>query len=145
MLATAIAIETNTDSKALPYSCQVKSKADLDPSKIFARILEALEAKNAPDIARKMGLTKQSVYDWQKITPSVDKLLWISQTSNTSLDWLLTGAGEKELDASRSVSFDEMLSGKIRDIVREEIAASRKRLVHTLDLTEDARKTRKAG
>jgi hypothetical protein len=124
MLATVVSNETRMDSKAAPYYCQVKSKAIPDPTAVFDRILQTLGAKNAPEAARTLGLSKQSVYDWQKSVPGLDNLLRIAKSGNASLHWLLTGEGDKHVVQAGRVSFDELLESRIREIVREEIVSS---------------------
>src|SRR5688572_2423044 len=99
MLAIAVSNETRKDSKATLYSCQAKSKVAVESSEIFPRILEALGAKNAPEAAKLLGISKQAVYDWQKNTPSIENLLKISKSRNTSLHWILTGEGSKFVGA----------------------------------------------
>lgn len=95
MLATEVSIETCHDSKGLLYFCQAKSKVAVDTTEIFPRILDALGAKNAPEAAKILGISKQAVYDWQKNTPSIENLLKISKSRNTSLHWILTGEGSR--------------------------------------------------
>lgn len=122
MLATAFSSETKKDSKPLVYHCQVKSKPFLDSAKIFERILIALDAKNAPEAARILGISKQAVYDWQKNTPSVENLLRVAKSRNSSLHWILTGEGERSATPEMSLSIDQLLEDKIRRIVRLELA-----------------------
>lgn len=144
-----------------------------DALAIFSRILETLGVKNAPEAARLLGISKQSVYDWQKSTPSLENLIKVSESGNTSLHWLVTGEGNRHIHAQQQISVDEQIReiirqefvGKtvspvaqedalrdmIRDIVREEVGASRKRPVYPLrvadaeedDIEETAR--RKVG
>ena len=93
-----------------------------DSEEIFARILEVLSAKDAPEVARKLGLAKQSVYDWRKKNPSLESLIKISETANASLHWLVTGDGERFINSPRAkASFDEIFENKIVDAVRQEI------------------------
>jgi hypothetical protein len=121
MLATVLSNETRCDGKALTYRSQVKSKASPDPAAVFTRILETLRAKNAPEAARTLGLSKQSVYDWQKSVPGLENLLKIAKSGNASLHWLLTGEGERYIMPSGKFSFDDLLETRIREIVREEM------------------------
>lgn len=70
----------------------------LDQQGFFQRVCEALGTDKVQQIADKTGIKKQSVYLWQNEGwPSLDNLFLISQSSNTSLHWLLTGEGEKWL------------------------------------------------
>lgn len=75
---------------------QHKSKSMIDIDGMWGRICEALGSGSVPEIARKLGLTKQSVYAWQKgKPPALETLGVISKTANASLHWLLTGTGAK--------------------------------------------------
>jgi hypothetical protein len=123
MLATVLSNETKRNSKAVPYRCQVKSKAIADPHTVFNRILDTLGAKNAAEAARTLGLSKQSVYDWRKSVPGLENLLKIAQSGNASLHWLLTGEGERYImpSVTGKFSFDDLLETRIREIVREEM------------------------
>ncbi|HEV7700503.1 MAG TPA: helix-turn-helix domain-containing protein [Pyrinomonadaceae bacterium] len=76
----------------------MKNKALPDAERVFARILQTLGAKNAPEAAQILGLSKQSVYDWKKSVPSLENLLRISRSGNASLHWLLTGEGAREVE-----------------------------------------------
>jgi transcriptional regulator with XRE-family HTH domain len=78
----------------------------LDSENFFARVQEALGLETAPKIARKLGLVKQTVYDWKnkKVIPELKILLLISESSRTSLHWLLTGRGAKFVDEDKSKS-----------------------------------------
>lgn len=123
MLVSAFSNETRKDSKAFPYYCQVKSKLFLDPRSIFDRILAALDVKNAPEAARLLGISKQAVYDWQKNTPSLENLLKVAESRNTSLHWIITGKGSRSADPKpSSVTFEEILDARIRKIVKSEIS-----------------------
>lgn len=100
----------------------MKSKAYLDPNLIYSRILNALEAKNAPDAARKLGISKQAVYEWRENAPGLDNLFKIAETSNTSLHWLLTGQGDQFLTTENSVSIEDVIDSRIRKIFQEEMS-----------------------
>lgn len=125
MLVRELSNESNNRIKVIPVHCQVKSKALADATKIFERILEVLNAKNAPEVARKLGLAKQSVYEWRENTPSIDNLIKIAELGNASLDWLLTGKGEKRSAQNIRISFDKILEEKMTEIARREIEIAR--------------------
>jgi hypothetical protein len=121
MLSDEVSGESRLKNKALPYRCQVESKPSADAAAIFERILTCLDAKNAPDIARKLGLSKQSVYDWRESVPSLENLIRIASSGNASLDWLVTGEGERRVSTPAAFSIEEVLEEKIRRVVREEM------------------------
>lgn len=93
---------------------------------LWHRIVRALGAKNARDVARRLGISDSSVSDWRRQgqVPSLENLVRIAQLGNTTLDWLLLG-GEP---GRRELSVSESLFEKISEIaaadgcgVREEI------------------------
>lgn len=68
---------------------------------MWIRICEAFKTSEVQRIADAVGLSYQSVYKWQKgMLPSHETLVSISTLTNSSIDWLLTGKGEKFLDQS---------------------------------------------
>lgn len=54
------------------------------------------------ELARRLGVSKQSVSNWENdnIQPSVDMLVKIARCLNTSTDYLLGLSPEKTIDAS---------------------------------------------
>jgi len=97
---------------------------------LWQRILEALDATNAPEIARKLRKTKQSVYEWRDgKSPGLDTLISIAETGNVSLDWLILGkepkrrnsitehlksAVEREGQPIQQAALDPLLRAEIR-------------------------------
>lgn len=78
-----------------------KSKVKVDSSGIWDRVQEVLGTGSAPEIARMFGITKQSVYEWQRgNTPRLNTLIEIAETKGVSLHWLVIGKGPKELASS---------------------------------------------
>lgn len=77
----------------------------LDRERLFERIADVLGVKTAPEIANKLGLSKQSVYLWRDGNwPSIETLGVIAELSNASLHWLLTGEGEKFVKQAKTSS-----------------------------------------
>lgn len=63
---------------------------------LWERIQEAFGGAGVPQIAQLLGLSKPSVYQWRKgDAPWLDTLVHISELTNTSLHWLLTGEGPR--------------------------------------------------
>jgi repressor LexA len=97
----------------------------LDSAGLWNRIRQALGLTGAPEIARKLGLSKQSVYLWEKgKMPGLDTLAVIAESSNVSLDWLLTGRGSKLLGAPENSriagdTFSVYLGEAERRVLRE--------------------------
>ena len=63
------------------------------------RILSLLEEHNmtAKELTEKLQIGKSSITEWKngKTKPSINSLIGISQIFDVSLDWLLTGDGER--------------------------------------------------
>jgi repressor LexA len=81
---------------------QQKSKAMLESKNFFGRVCEALgvepDEAAAPKISKMLGISKNAIYLWQDQMPGMNKLqnvARVSELSNTSLHWLLTGTGPK--------------------------------------------------
>jgi transcriptional regulator with XRE-family HTH domain len=93
---------------------------------LWKRICESLDSETAPEIARKLGLSKQSVYEWQKgKMPSLEMLIKISESGNVSLDWLILGKLDIKSRDSRSTApelVDQDLDNRVRAIVHDELA-----------------------
>lgn len=80
----------------MPDFRQVKSEFKPDYDGFFDRVKEAMNLENAPKIAQKLGLEKQSVYGWAKGSlPRVETLVVIAEIGQVSLHWLITGKGPK--------------------------------------------------
>lgn len=73
----------------------------LDPQGFFGRVCKVLNAKNAPEIARKLGISKHAVYLWEKGNmPGVNHLRNVARAAEVggvSLHWLLTGTGPESV------------------------------------------------
>jgi transcriptional regulator with XRE-family HTH domain len=86
-----------SDITTLPDSgqAQITIMPDVAPG-LWERILEALHVENASQAARKLGLAKQSVYEWKggKV-PGLVTLIQIAESGNTSLDWLILNKEEE--------------------------------------------------
>jgi SOS-response transcriptional repressor LexA len=66
----------------------------IDWTGFYERAAAVIGAKNAPEMARKLNMSKQAVYGWQKgKPPGIETIAWIAESTNTSLEWLLTGRG----------------------------------------------------
>lgn len=130
MLQVNVSIATENKDKPILYSCQGKNKALLDSTNFFDRVCSALGIPNVygakAKVAEITGISKTAVGLWDKGEmpgkESLQNLARISELSGTSLHWLLTGEGEKEIDPQKTISFDEIFENKIREIVQEEVA-----------------------
>lgn len=110
------------------------------------RLAELFGGATLPQIAGKMGVNYHTLRNWVKgrtdIPPS--ELAKIARLTNGNISWLLTGEGEKSLEA-KPLDLNGALRDIIREIVREELSSAKpKRMVMPLELGEQ-KKTRKAG
>ncbi|HMV87638.1 MAG TPA: helix-turn-helix domain-containing protein [Blastocatellia bacterium] len=64
---------------------------------LFQRLQEVFNTTNSAEIARQLGLERQTLYRWRdgRNIPSLENLYEITKCTNVSLHWLLTGEGEK--------------------------------------------------
>jgi SOS-response transcriptional repressor LexA len=70
----------------------------IDYEGFVERVRQCLSASNIPQIAEKLGLEKQTVYNWQKGSlPRPEKIEQIANLGQVSLDWLLTGNEKKPI------------------------------------------------
>jgi transcriptional regulator with XRE-family HTH domain len=70
---------------------------------IWERIKEAFETDKVQGIADKLGLSYQSVRKWKNGEQvGLDNLLKIRDLTGSSIDWLLTGEGSKEVGATQN-------------------------------------------
>ncbi len=86
------------------------------PAGLWERILEALECENPSQVARKLGLAKQSVYEWQDgKAPALKTLTTIAESGGVSLDWLILGREPKKPLAVRVKEIEADLSPEDRE------------------------------
>jgi len=105
---------------------------------LWRRIMEALGAKTQREVAQKLGLSDASMTNWkQRGFISIDSLLSISELSDVSIHWLITGQGPRHLhpefrrDTGQSLAhnreedflpvyLEEHLEEKINDLAKSE-------------------------
>lgn len=107
-----------------------KFKVIPEPQNVWERIQDLLHLETAPEIARKLGLAPQSVYDWKKgKLPGLDTLLKICETGNASLHWLVTGQGPKRIDRATEIEPGEVavFLGPREHQIIQKLAAESKR------------------
>lgn len=107
---------TKRSRKLLPDSHQNEIEGQLKG--LWDRINEAFEWANPAVIARELGLERHSIYKWKngKSQPTIENLLKISTVTNSSLDWLLTGRGQRYL--SEKISGYADIEQKIIKVVQ---------------------------
>jgi len=125
---------TLRDSKLRIHLCQRKSELAVEPVNLakksetfWDRLQEAFHQANAPTIARKLDVEKQTVYKWRDGTlPSLDRLLAISRSTGYSLHWLVTGEGARLVNSGPAEipeKSDRRLSERDRELVNSLIEA----------------------
>ncbi|MGE0133297.1 MAG: helix-turn-helix domain-containing protein [Blastocatellales bacterium] len=85
------------------------------------RVVEAFEGASLSEIAAKMGRNYHTLRNWiqQKRDMPPDGLIQIAVLTKTSIHWLLTGEGQKQINSKQEIEF----TGADRKVI-EEIAAS---------------------
>lgn len=84
-------------------------------SSLYDRIVEAFGTDNGAEIGRLVEVGRHAVYRWRDgdTLPSRENLLKISECSGVTLDWLMSGEGEKFPSTRSTVS--EQISSAERD------------------------------
>jgi transcriptional regulator with XRE-family HTH domain len=84
-----------------------KKGHSMDYNKIFERMLEASNLKKGSEIARLTGITPQAISNFRKKGEMpAGFILRFAETFNISVDWLLTGNGDKIRDRDRYLRQD---------------------------------------
>jgi len=82
------------------------------------RLSEAFDFGTMAGIARRLGVPHATIRNYfGGRMPSPDVLIKIARETNVSLNWLLTGAGEKFVRYDRPVDLGNVLEQKISQIV----------------------------
>ncbi|EAT4153009.1 phage repressor protein [Salmonella enterica] len=72
-------------------------------NEVLSRLMIVFKVNNDSELARSLGVNRQTLASWRK-RDSIPYSLCISvaEQCEVSLDWLLSGKGEKELNSSTS-------------------------------------------
>jgi transcriptional regulator with XRE-family HTH domain len=81
---------------------------------------------NLKEIAAKLEINYHTFRNWAKGTRDIPpgELARIAKMTNVSLNWLLTGEGEKYVQALESPSLLEVFDERVRKLIREEMASA---------------------
>jgi transcriptional regulator with XRE-family HTH domain len=73
----------------------IESHRKINREFIGLRIKASLHGLNVAEVARTLGVSRQTIYDWcaGKFMPDVERLDIFAAVTNVSLLWLITGAG----------------------------------------------------
>lgn len=94
-------------------------------SNFEARLKEAFDYASMADIARRLEVSHPTIQNYFKgRLPAPDVLIKIADETNVSLNWLLTGQGDKTI-TPKIPTFDKLFEEKIREIVRQELKTQR--------------------
>jgi transcriptional regulator with XRE-family HTH domain len=110
----------------------VESRSDFQ-----GRLKDACESEEPAEIARKLGIPYQTVKNYLGgRLPAADVLIRISDTTNVSIHWLLTGVGPKQVDdlavsggrplykkrsSERGAKNEGQISPEMKDEIRRQI------------------------
>lgn len=91
------------------------------------RLLLAFNGAKQNEIAERLGITSRAVgYYLSGRIPDGEKLQKIAEVTGCNLHWLLTGEGPVKPVSEQTVphtsAFDELLTERIREIIRQEFA-----------------------
>jgi hypothetical protein len=93
-----------------------------EENSIGFRIVEAFNAKDLKEVAQTIGENYSSLHNWSSKRRDfpTNVLIKIAKMANTSIDWILTGENNRQ--ETETLTFDKVLSEKIREIIKEEIS-----------------------
>lgn len=93
-------------------------------SPIELRFIEVFKGNSLKDACEKAGENYHNVRNWLKRRGKIPSEFLIKFANMTiySVNWFLTGEGEKYIKNSGQINFDDLLENKIRAIVEEEFA-----------------------
>jgi AcrR family transcriptional regulator len=87
------------------------------------RLSEAFDKATMAAIARRLGVPHATVRNYfGGRMPSPEVLIKIARETNVSLNWLLTGTGERFVRYDRAVDLGQVLEQKIEQIVDAKLA-----------------------
>lgn len=82
---------------------------------------QAFRGANNAEIARQMGKSEPAIGNYIDGRVTLPVVMEVSKLTGCSVDWLLTGKGEKNVDFDKQISIDELFNTRIKGLVREEI------------------------
>jgi len=74
------------------------------------------------EIADEMKKTPSAITNYMDGRVTLPLVMEISKLTGCSVDWLLTGEGEKFITQEKQITLDEVFESKIRIIVQEELS-----------------------
>lgn len=108
----------------------IKNTTIVENDNFVQRLIEVFETSEPAEISRKLGISYQGAKNYlEGRLPDAKVLITIVEITQCSLNWLLTGEGEKYLESNRKINLDETFREIIREVVREEITKERRHFV----------------
>lgn len=99
-----------------------KSLTERTSETFSGRIQASFGGKSLKEIAELLGEKPSTFWNWatERTDIPTKVLAKIATATGVSLNWLLTGEGEKYIQQT-TPSFDKMIEDKIREIVNQEL------------------------
>lgn len=119
----------------------------VEPAPFGQRLLEVFGELVPKDTVREkimevLGVKKSALTNYlQDRIPDTDKLQAISEFTNCSIHWLITGEGEKYLN-QKQINLDDTFRGIVREMIREEMIKE-KVIILSKDVKNEKEKTLK--
>ncbi len=110
------------------------SSQSLNIADFGERLRKAFNGASNAEIARKLRITPTAVGNHIKGRVTLPMLLEVSKSTGCSVDWLLTGNGEKYISPAKQINLDETFRAVVREVVREELARDGRKPVFTVDV-----------
>lgn len=87
------------------------------------RLRESFTDSGLPEIAKMLGVNYHTLRNWAKERNDIPRatLIKIADSTNISLNWLLTGRGEKYSNPQQRIGLEEMFEVRMREIARDEV------------------------
>ncbi|PYP87114.1 MAG: hypothetical protein DMF61_10735 [Blastocatellia bacterium AA13] len=99
----------------------------LDRTGFYKRVCQALGIDSAPEIGRRLGVTKHAIYLWKKGSmpgyAALRTVARVAELGNTSIQWLLTGEGEAPKNTLSSQETGNVVKFFMNTHMTPEIAA----------------------
>lgn len=78
----------------------------IEKTNLFNRVQEALCARNAAEVSKKLGITQQAITRWKQDGGiSIQTLILVHDQSGVSTHWILTGKGSKFVSGASDDSY----------------------------------------
>ncbi len=98
-----------------------KNNTIVENKDFVLRLIDICETDEPAELSRKFDISYQGAKNYLKGRfPEAKVLITIVEKTQCSLNWLLTGEGEKYVNSRKLVNLDETFRAVVREIIREE-------------------------